>query len=214
MLSVLFKASYEYRSRGFFNFTCETRFVGVAFRGNGTLKGRCCWCFSCHTIETEGKKEKDRGNGEGRGEKRDGKEGAQKIEGDRSRSRGRETEEWRGRGRERERENSRGKGGLAGVNATGWHYAARPSMHIEHIPMMIGYNRDIVRSKTRARGGGRGGGTFQALEGISCCATTRPATTTRTALAHLPLPESPDTIVPILAFSTPPRLLPSQPPSV
>lgn len=49
------------------------------------------------------------------------------------------------------------------------------------------------------------------LEGISCCATARPATTTRTALAHLPLPESPDTIVPILAFSTP--LLPSQPPS-
>lgn len=96
--------------RRFFNFTCKTRFVGVAFRGNGTLKGAAA-CASRATIETEGKKEKDRGNDcghgeprEGRGEKRDGKEGAQKIEGDRSRSRGRETEEWRGRGRERERE--------------------------------------------------------------------------------------------------------------
>lgn len=63
---------------------------------------------------------------------------------------------------------------------------------------LVGYNRDIVRSKIEARDA------RSKSEGISCCATARPATTTRTALAHLPLPESPDTIVPILAFSTTP----------
>ena len=54
-------------------------------------------------------------------------------------NRKREGEKERRRAGERERE-SRGKGGLTGVNATGWHYAAclaRPSMHIEHISMMI-----------------------------------------------------------------------------
>lgn len=79
------------------------------------------------------------------------------MDGDRSRSRGRDgetggMERTRKREREGEREgerNSRSKGGLAGVNATGWHYAAcpaRPSMHIEHIPMMIAWLAIIVIS--------------------------------------------------------------------
>lgn len=95
--------------------------------------------------------------GRGReGEKEEGwKRKSRTVDGDRSRSRGRDGETGgmeRTRKREGEGEgerNSRGKGGLAGVNATGWHYAAcpaRPSMHIEHIPMMIAWLAIIVIS--------------------------------------------------------------------
>lgn len=129
-----------------------------------------------------------------------------------------ETEKRRGmeRTRKRERErNSRGKGGLAGVNATGWHYAAcpaRPSMHIEHIPMMIAWLAIIVISFVLRYA--RDGETFEVGGNFVLRDRTTsdnhedgpgPFTSARVTRYHR---------ADIGLFNPPsPRLLPSQPPS-